>query len=178
MFGFNLKLFRISITKNPCSGSSKHKDRIMKKQLVLLIVCMAVTTNTLAMLRTTKLPKSPSATTLKSLPATPAPAAVTPAPAEVAPVVTPAKCCTMTWVKEKVSNVWAWTKDKAATTKTVASAQYEGAKQFAANHKRAVIITSAVVAVAITAGIIYKIVKKHNAKKAQQKTQPHLNVIG
>ena len=76
-----------------------------------------------------------------------------------------------------MANVWAWTKEKAAATQTIIAPKLEVAKQFVANHKRAVIITSAVVAVAVTAGIIYKIVKKHNAKKAQQKALPHLNVI-
>jgi len=109
---------------------------------------MAVTTNSLAM-------------DTASLPAT---------PTDTSATASIKSCCPM-------ANVWAWTKEKAAATQTIIAPKLEVAKQFVANHKQAVIIASAVAAVVVTAAVIYRIAKKHTAKKTTQKTRLQFDVV-
>jgi hypothetical protein len=154
----------------------------MKKQLILLLVCVAVAAPVIAGGDPVPSvnPVPPSLTVdipQPTSPATPSYDAFSSPITPPAATLTPTKsCCSLNWVKNKAHDVWGWTQEKAMIVKGYLADKYAVAKQFTADHKQAVIITSAVAATVITAVTIYHLIKKHNAKKAKR-TRVLLEVV-
>ncbi len=93
---------------------------------------------------------------------------------EKAPEVTKKTCAWLNdnrcanFAKTASSKIGSFAKNTATRIGTFTQDGYVVAKNFAGNHKKAVIITSAIVGTAIVACIVYKLVKKHNAKKTNR----------
>jgi|GEM_PF-5378472 len=117
----------------------------MKKQLLLLVVCAGFAVGSL----------------------TAAPASAAAPEKAMAPKK---KCCSLGWLKQKAGDAYAWTKAEAGVAKNYVCGKtlggYNWTKQFAGAHKKAIIITSAAVAVATAACYAIKACNKCKTQKS------------